>query len=280
MFQTAQQNATLVTRLELKKEDGVYAYESDDGVSWALVASAALVFSGPVNAGVSACTPGGTTQAQLEQVSVTRQSQALTEAPFTIDTDEIVGGAEVTAYIMQEGLSLGGSASGTLSLLPPVTADGPPLIVTLRETDGTPVAFDVLIYGVKESLTFDATNAAKAHVMFLLNAYNISTDRRITGYSKIEKHPNFPRLVEFIRTHKGYPDDDALFEIMADISHPIVADLATELRNPQEPIGSLTPQTVRSGHGFPRTSTFRLTQPEDSNSVIVEVSSMLDFRLG
>ena len=255
-----------------RKEDGIYAYEFGNGVSWALIAGAALVFLGPVNP--------GTTQAQLEQVSVSTQSQMLTEAPFTINTEELTGGVEVAAYILQEGPFLNGATSGTLPLSPPVTPDNPLLITGLRGADGTPVAYDVLIYGVKESLSFDATNAAKGLVMFLLSDSNLPTDRLITIYSKIEAHSDFPSLVGFIRTHKGYPDDDALIDSMIDISSLIINDLVAELNGTQEPTGSLiTPQTVRSGYGFPKTSTFTLTQPEDSSAVTVEASSMLEFRL-
>ena len=46
------------------------------------------------------------------------------------------------------------------------------------------VAYDVLVYGVNESLTFDATNAAKGLVMFLLSDSNLSTDRLITDLLK------------------------------------------------------------------------------------------------
>ena len=83
----------------------------------------------------------------------------------------------------------------------------------------------------------------------------------------------------FIRTHKGYPDSDALIDEMIDISFPVINDLVADLNDTKELAGSLSPQTVRSGYGFPRTSTFTLTQPEDSNAVTVEASSMLEFRL-
>ena len=249
-------------------------------MSWALVASAALVFSGPVNAGLSACTPTGMAQAQLEQVSVTRQSQTLTEVPFTINTAEIVGGVEISASL-DDGLFLSnGEASGTFELPRPLTPEEPLMLVTLWGADVSLIAFDVLIYGVKENLTFDATNAAKAHIFDVLGLFNLSAEGLVTAYSKIEEHPNFPSLVQFIRTHQGYPESETLLEAMAEIAIPIVVDLTEGLRNSQEPTDSLiTPQTVRSGYGFPRTSTFTLTQPKDSNSVTVEASSMLEFRL-
>ncbi len=219
------------------------------------------------------------TQAQLEQVSVNTQLQALTKVPFTVDTAEITGGVEVSAG-QKEGLFLDdGETSGTFELPRPLTPEDPLMLVTLWGADVSLVAQDVLIYGVKESLTFDATNAAKGLVMFLLNGSTLSTDRLITIYSKIEAHPDFPNLVGFMRTHKGYPDGDALLDDMIDISFPIINDLVAELNDTKEPAGSLTPQTVRSGYGFPRTSTFTLTQPEDSNAVTVEASSMLEFRL-
>ena len=206
------------------------------------------MFSGPVNAGVSACTLGGTTQARLEQVSVSmQQSQALTEVSFAINTNELVGGVEVDANLWEDGLFLNnGETSGTFELPRPLTPEDPLMLVTLWGADASLIADDILIYGVKESLTFDATNAAKANVLDFLRNSDLSTDRLITAYSMIEEHPNFPALVAFIRTHQGYPDSEALLGEMADISVPIIVNLTEELRNPQEPTGSLTPQTVPS----------------------------------
>ncbi len=170
-------------------------------------------------------------------------SQALTEASFFINTKEIMGGAEVSAvmWIWEDGLFLNGATSGTLELPRPLTAGEPLMLVKLYKADGALVADDMLIYGVKESLTFDATNAAKGLVMFLLSDSTLSTDRLITIYSKIEEHPDFPNLVGFIRTYKGYPDGDALLDDMIDISFPIINDLVAELDDTQEPTGSFPP---------------------------------------
>ena len=75
-------NEAVYLRLE-GKEEGVYAYESDDGMNWSLVTTVALSVSSPFNLGLATSSPNDQVQAQFEQVEVRVQTPGEVQTSFT-----------------------------------------------------------------------------------------------------------------------------------------------------------------------------------------------------
>ncbi len=76
-------NEAVYLRLE-RKEEGVYAYESDDGMNWSLLTTVALSVSSPFHLGLATATPDTQVQAQFEQVEVrVQETPGEVQASFT-----------------------------------------------------------------------------------------------------------------------------------------------------------------------------------------------------
>ena len=282
-------NAAAPVWLKLERKEGrVYVYEFDDGMNWSLVTTVALSLSSPFNLGLATSTPETQVQAQFAQVSAQTSSEdGILEVPFAIDTAEVEGASTIWADIFGERTQLNGATSGTFTLPKPLT-EGDIFVVTVSKEGVGGIAEDVLISGVKESLTFNAANTARALVISDLRMFQISSAELMDAYSRMDAHPSFPSLVQLLQKEKGIPEDEegAAWEQMIDDTFDITISFVSEYRNiplpgeePKDPSGSslITPQSVQ--RGFPITSSFTLRQLKDPGEVVIEASSMLDFRL-
>lgn len=246
-------------------------------MTWSLIATAVLSLSNPVNMGMAVGTPQESVQAQFDQVHLAAQappSEGITEVPFSIDTDEIEGAATIWADIFGDRTMLNGSTSGTFVLPLPLTADAPIMFVTLSRDGGGIVAEDVLVYGVKETLQFDAANAARARVMETLRTTNLSVELLMEAYGQIDEHPVFPELVQLFVDTRGYPEDLVLRQEIGSLSVDITLDLLEELRDDSTGGSSGTALIIPSSvpRSFPFSS-FTIEQLEDPCKMVLNPES-------
>ncbi len=81
-----------------RKEDGVYVYESDDGVNWTLVTTVAISLVNPFHLGLAVNTSQETVQAQLDQANILLQN-----AQGEVEVTETVGAEGGTISVDFDG---------------------------------------------------------------------------------------------------------------------------------------------------------------------------------
>lgn len=139
-------------------------------------------------------------------ITVSAETDAVSEIPFTIDTDEIRGGAYISGGSLGfNWFKLNGQMSGVIRL------EGPDerrfTKMSLLAADGAVIAEDLLIPGVKTTLTFDATTTARTGVITASRVYGATDEQQVALYQQAIDHPLFGELVEIFRDQKGWPTE-------------------------------------------------------------------------
>lgn len=147
------------------------------------------------------------TTAKLQAVKVPFQDKpsSLRQIPYTINTDEIQGAAEILAGV-------GSVLVDSSTTVPVINTINDYLLITAR---GEAIAQDVFIPSVKENVVFNAENSVLA-MAFLdprLNEWAISEVVELYGH--FDGHPNFEAIVRQVREAKAlrYTDEKIVKQI-------------------------------------------------------------------
>ena len=150
--------------------------------------------------------------------------------PFTIDDRETEGATIISTGLFGE-IPLNGAVSGSFVLPNGLSADNPVISVDLSGPERGLIATDVLVWGHKETLFFDAGNTARAEVMLGLLDFGATTNQLVRAYKKISDHPKFGQLEQLVLEEKGWPENEALLERIADLTVKIAIDILKRLRD-------------------------------------------------
>ena len=200
-------------------------------MSLALIVSATLSLSTTANMNVATST--GIIDESLAQFSLISLEESEgtqnQKVPFTIDDSEIEGATIISTGLFGEEIPLNGAVSGSFILSNGLSADNPIVTVDLSGPEKGLVAEDVLVWGQKETLVFSAGNTARAEVILGLLGFGATNNQLAEAYDKIGNHPKFDQLRQLMLEEKGFPDDDALLNRIADLTVEIAVD---SLRTP------------------------------------------------
>lgn len=191
-----------------------------------LILSAVLTLSTTIS--TAGATSNGTINglfAQLSSVSLQEDRETQNQkVPFEIDDSEIEGATIISAGLFGEEIPLNGAVSGSFVLPEGLSADNPVITVELSGPEKGLVAEDVLVWKQKEALFFNGGNTARAEVILGLVAFGSTGNRLAEAYDKIGNHPKFDQLKQLMLKEKGFPDNDALLDRIADLTVEIAVD--------------------------------------------------------
>ena len=144
---------------------------------------------------------------------------------FTIDKFTVEGWDSISA---KRGIyaEVQGRTSGFVNLTLP-TRSHPLIFVDLLAEDKNRglAAFDVLVYGVKDTLAFNATNTAHAFMMDVAELYSLTPAQKIIVYKKVEEHSDFSELVGVYADNQGIPTLNGAISRITAIQLKIIGDV-------------------------------------------------------
>lgn len=187
--------------------------------------------------------------AVTDQLTTAESSQQV-PVPYTVD-GEIQGGVELlTTYTRKPA-----QASGTVDmyLLESIFNS-----VFLLDAEGEVVAFDVVAKDIKETVTFNYVNSAKADVYLSLTLTGLTFEQLLSSYARIEAHPRFTELVDFHRAAGRVPLSDEA----SNLSRAIAVDIYNDF---QEDTSQLSTQTVLDDFGGDGSVSFSPIRAQDSD---------------
>ena len=200
-------------------------------MSLALIVSAILTLGTTSN--VNAAASNGIGNRLLPQFSLISLGENVgtqnQKVPFTIDGSEIEGATVISMGLFGEEIPLNGVILGNFVLSDGLSADNPVIIVDLSGPERGLVAEDVLVWGQKETLVFNAGNTARAEVILGLLDFGAAGSQLSGAYGKIGNHPEFGQLKQLIMKERGWPENEILLERIADLTVKIAVDI---LRTP------------------------------------------------
>jgi hypothetical protein len=257
-----------------RKEGSVYVFESGDSLTWKQITVVSLLLTSPVQIGLVSDVTNGLAQVQFDSVLV--QAQSEDGIAFTIDTAEVAGATQIWADIFGPYTNLNASSGVYKVDLP--TEENPIKLVTLSSKDDDIVATDVLIYGFKDTLTFNAANSARAEIVNgLVNMWDVEPSQIASIYPAIKQHPLFKDLVDVYLVERGWPNDEALRDKLSELEVKIIIDIRTKVKSESSSSRPFTAQIVTPFQ--PVGSTFELKQGADPRDVTVHADSFLNFRV-
>lgn len=156
--------------------------------------------------------------------TLSTHSPPYTEIPFSIDKSEVIGGVWIASPAGRTFVNRADKVKHWL------TKDV--MAVYLFDGKGSPVAYDVVAKGFKQTLLFNAINTARADVMMSLVMAGLEGDRWKSSYRRIDRHPKFNKLVEPLRSAKRLAKDD--YDLITTISVEIALDMLKQMRQEQE----------------------------------------------
>lgn len=202
-------------------------------MNWQLIITIALTLANPFQLGTASTPVAGPVMATIDDVTASGGVGAVTEVPFTIDTGEVEKGAYISGGSLGFNWhQLGGQTSGVLHLEGLTKT----LItrMSLSASDGSVIAQDLIIPGVKTALTFNAEANALADIVGAAALYGASADEQIAIYERARNHPQFAQLEAIYRDAKGWPSKKAISERTGELVVIIAFDLMEELRGATE----------------------------------------------
>lgn len=184
-------------------------------MNWTLITN--LVFAlnlVPSNIGLSTSAPTNFSYATYQNVRVGDYAN-IQAVSFEIDSSTVQGWGSIST-VQGTYTAVQGQTSGTVDITLP-TQDNPFVFVDLLASDKEVglAAYDVLVYSVKNTLSFSATNTARAFMVDLLELYRLTSIQKIAAYENLAEHPDFPKLVEIYASGKGVPTSD---EVLSNIT--------------------------------------------------------------
>jgi hypothetical protein len=169
-------------------------------MNWVLIIMVAIQLTNLAHLGLIANAVTDLKTAEFQEVTVWFQNEpsSLRQIPYTINTDEVQGAAEILANIG----SVYVDSATTVPVIDSITS------YTVLDAQGEPVAQDVFIPGLKETVTFNATNTvlAAAFLDFRLGSWPIPEQLEL--YGRFDDDPNFPVIVQRVRDSKGLRSSD------------------------------------------------------------------------
>lgn len=191
----------------------------------------------------------------IEFSQVGRNRFSILETTLRVgDTEETSGREMLIPFSIEADLSSATEIFTTLERISVSEADSVKTLVPaegfttsfIYDASGRVIGADVVINSRKESLTFNASNSAKADVMISLSLTGLPLSEFADSYDSIERHPEFPNLLAL---YEG--STNALgSEEAASLSALIAIDLyetfaATEIDTQQVPLNPFS-----DGSGF------------------------------
>ena len=153
-------------------------------------------------------------------INTTDTENSKSGIPFSVDADEVLGATKVVSG----NKSFAVQQNGVLAIKLPTAFFE---IAYLLGKDGAIVAMDVVAEGVKETLTFNAANSAKADVVLALTYTGLSYGEIMQVYEEIHKHPKFLELTKLYREAKSVP----LTDTARNMERMIAVDLYEKVRS-------------------------------------------------
>ncbi len=102
--------------------------------------------------------------------------------------------------------------------------------MSLSALDGSVIAQDLLIPGIKATVHFSAKASALTYVVDAAQTYGATADEQVAIYKRATNHPRFAELEAIYRHAKGWPSDEVPAERAGEIAVTIAFDLLEELK--------------------------------------------------
>lgn len=165
----------------------------------------------------------------LLSITVSTATDAVSDIPFTVDTDEIQGGAYISGGSLGfNWFMLKGQTSGVVRL--EGLNERYFTKMSLLAPDGAVIAEDLLVAGIKTTLTFDATTTARTGVVTASRLYGATDEQQATLYQQASDYPLFGELVEIYRDQEGWPTESAALERVGEIEVRIAFSFIKSVR--------------------------------------------------